>query len=331
MRTQRPKYRRAESPPPMRFQARDGQIIETIYEFDGVMAKRQLKRLFWAGSSERAMEKRLSLLYHNGYLDWPGMGQWRSEPIPEPVCWLGWKGALWLAGQRGASVEPPEKLNESQLRRLERALREAGLRWVREPRWSQLPHDLAINDVRIELVSALDELPQLTLERWVTEGAFAAEMDVVAYTINGQSGGARPRKRGVRPDGYFVIYDRERAARGQPARARFLLEVDNTTHDLASFGREKVLPGIAYLKDPAYELRFGVNAGRWLVVTLGTERRLRSLMDRARQVGGADAGLFWFTTFRELAAANPLCAPIWRQAGRDEPFALFSGAASRLE
>lgn len=321
---QRPKYERAKTPPPMRFQARDGRILRTIYDYDGVVAKRQLKRLFWAGKSDRAMEKRLSLLYHNGYLNWPDMGQWRSQPIPEPVCWLGWKGALWLAGQRGLNVQPPGKTNENQLRKLERALRDGGLRWVREPRWSQLPHDLAIIDVRLRLVEAIGELPHLTLERWVPEGSFSASMDVVEYTTNGRNGRGRRRKRGVRPDGYFIVRDSLRADRGQPARARFLLEVDNATHDLPSFGREKILPGVAYLKDPAYQARFGASSGRWLVVTLGTKRRMHNLLAKAEEVAGEEAGLFWFATFDELEARQPLTAPVWHQAGRDEPFALVS-------
>lgn len=330
MSTQRPKYRRAPTPPAMRFQARDGQLLQTIYDFDGVVAKRQLKTLFWPDKSVRAMEKRLSLLYHNGYLDWPGIGQWRSQPIPEPVCWLGWKGIIWLAGRRGIAIEPPQTLSESRLRRLERVLREEGVRWVREPRWSQLPHDLSINDVRIRLTGAVEALSGLTLERWVTEGAFAANMDVVAYTVEGRDGRARPRKRGVRPDGYFVLRDEQRVMQSQPARARFLLEVDNATHDLPSFGREKVLPGIAYLKDPAYRQRFGATSGRWLVVTLGTERRMLNLLHKAQAVVGDAAALFYFTTRSQLDAHNPLTAPIWHQAGSEQPFALVSGAGSRL-
>ena len=54
----------------MRFQERDGEILQAIYERDGVMAKRQLKTLFWPEKTDRAMEKRLTKLYRLGYLDW---------------------------------------------------------------------------------------------------------------------------------------------------------------------------------------------------------------------------------------------------------------------
>lgn len=84
----RPHYSRASSPPPLRFQSRDGALLSAIYDRDGVIAKRQLKDMFWPGASTRAMEMRLSLLYHQGYLDWPSLEQRRTRPISEPICWL---------------------------------------------------------------------------------------------------------------------------------------------------------------------------------------------------------------------------------------------------
>ena len=61
--------------PGMRFQDRDFEIIQTIYNNDGVLAKRQLHQLFWPGNSIRAMEKRLSKLNHGEYLAWPSRDQ----------------------------------------------------------------------------------------------------------------------------------------------------------------------------------------------------------------------------------------------------------------
>src|SRR5258706_9107057 len=79
------------------FQKRDELILHTIHEVGGVMAKRQIKEMFWLNKTWRAMEKRLSKLYHNGFIDWPNREQWRGQPIPEAVCWLGWKGVILLA------------------------------------------------------------------------------------------------------------------------------------------------------------------------------------------------------------------------------------------
>lgn len=311
------------TPVAMRFQTRDGEILQTIYDFDGVVAKRQLKYLFWPETTERAMEKRLSLLHHNGYLNWPSRGQWRSEPIPEPICWLGWKGMLWLSGQHGLHLNLTGEPNESRLRRLEQDLRRAGLRWVREPHWSQLTHDLAILDIRLAVMTAIDEQRHLSLAQWIPEGVFASDPDGVTYTLKSPHRKEQRLNRHVRPDSYFVVCDRQRAEREEPAQARFLLELDNASHAATSFGQEKVAPGIAYLKSQAYRQRFGDNSGRWLVVTTGSQRRLDSLIHQTHQVAGQEAHLFWFTTFAEVEQHNILSSKIWHRTGAEEPLPLF--------
>ena len=238
----RPHYRRAETPPPMRFQDRDGDILQAIYDYDGILAGRHLKQLFWSDKSSRAMLGRLSLLYHNAYLDKPSEEQQRTKPIPERVIWLGWRGILWVASQRNIKVEAPQGDNEYQLRLLQRNLREQGIRWLREPRWIQLKHDLAVVDFRLAVEKAIAELPSLTLEKWISEGVFRSETDVVDYTVTGRDGKPRKKRKGVIPDSFFLIVDALRKIRGDPARARFLLELDEATHDNPSFGREKVAP-----------------------------------------------------------------------------------------
>src|SRR5258706_2262527 len=106
-----PRFSRAENPPGIRFQLRDEDILEAIYGYGGVLAKRQLKEMFWPDKSWRAMEKRLSKLYHNGYLNWPNQEQWRRGPIPEAVCWLDWRGAPLLGARRGPPVDHPEQVH----------------------------------------------------------------------------------------------------------------------------------------------------------------------------------------------------------------------------
>lgn len=313
-----------EAAPAMRFQARDGAILQAIYAYDGVLARRHIKRLFWPQATWRAMEMRLSRLRQQGYLAWPNQAQRRTKPIPEPVCWLGWKGALWIAGQEGCDVQPPEIPSETQLRQLERQLRRQGIRWLREPRWSQLKHDLAVVDVRLAVERSAQALPALALESWIPESVFRADMDVVTYTVMTRDRGVRRGRRGVRPDGYFVIADKERERAGLPARMRFLLELDEATHDRASFGREKAGPGWAYLKSPQYQARFGDHAGRWLVVTT-SQARLRGLMQETQQAIGAGAHVFLFSTFEQVTAQNVFTAPIWWQVGREGPAALLTG------
>src|SRR5437868_295748 len=105
--------------PAMRLQPRDGALLQFIHAADGVVAKRQLKNEFWPAATTRAMEMRLSRLHCQEYIDWPTRAEWRTKPVPEPICWLGWKGALWVAGQRGLNVAGPTKPSETQLQRLE--------------------------------------------------------------------------------------------------------------------------------------------------------------------------------------------------------------------
>jgi hypothetical protein len=121
--------------------------LQALHEHDGLLAKRHLKAMFWPEATWRAMEMRLSLLYHQGYLDWPTREQFRTKPIPEPICWLGWKGISWIAGGLAGDMVWNNPPGEAQLRKLAVRLRQYGIPWLREPRWSQLGHDLAVVDV----------------------------------------------------------------------------------------------------------------------------------------------------------------------------------------
>jgi hypothetical protein len=321
--TVRPRNSRVNYLSALRFQERDGAVLQAIYRYDGVLARRQLKEMFWPDKTWRAMEMRLSRLYQHSYLDWPNAKQRQTRPIPEPICWLGWEGVLWLAGEGGFQIEQPKSANETQLRLLERRLREVGIHWLREPRWSQLKHDLSIVDIRLAVEKAVRELPFLTLENWIPESVFHSHMDIVEYRMTGQDGHIRLIKKGVRPDGFFVIVDRRRLEQSLPARARFLLELDMATHDNPSFGREKVIPGLAYLKSAAYKARFGANAGRWLVVTT-SQLRLKHLIKQTRVTGSKNTNVFLFSTFEKVASANTLLSPIWQQVGDKELISLVN-------
>jgi hypothetical protein len=307
----------------MRFQKRDGAILTAIYEYDGVLARRHLKRLFWPDATLRAMQKRLAKLIGSGYLAKPTPHQRRTQPIPEPVYWLGWKGIIWVAGQYDVVVDPPANQGENQMRKLAKNLRDQGIRWLREPRWIQLAHDLAVVDFRMAVEKAVNELPALNLEEWKHESEFRCDGDAVAYKTTGRDGMVKQMEKRVYPDSYFVIVDERRLAQGLLARARFLLELDNATHPNERFGREKVVPGVAYINSPEYKARFGDNSGRWLVVTTG-EVRMSNLMDQVQRVTRGGATLFLFTTFDKSQSGNVLTKHIWRQEGKEEPIPLFA-------
>src|SRR5687768_7365827 len=135
----------------MRFQERDNQILFALDDYGGVLARRHLQVMFWPEASLRAMLKRFSLLVEQNYLARPSRYHWKTEPIPEAIYWIGWRGAMWLAEQRDIEVDPPKNTGENQIRKFHRSLRERGMRWLREPKWSKLKHDLLSVDFRLVL------------------------------------------------------------------------------------------------------------------------------------------------------------------------------------
>ncbi len=308
---------------PMRFQARDCEILFSIHKYDGVLARRQIKEIYWPTASTQAMDRRMSLLYHNDYLDWPSKNHRRVHAIPEPIIWLGWRGILHIVGELKIEVIQPEGDGENQLRLLARRLRDAGIRWQREPRWSQLAHDIAINDFRMSIEGATDNWPSLELETWLPEGEFLTDTDTISFNLTHRNGKSIKKRRGIRPDGFFVLLDHLRQIKGSPARARFLLELDNSTHPLDRFGKEKALAGLAYIRSPEYKQRFGFNSGRWLVVCV-SQARMENLKSQTEKVLGKGATNFFFSTLDRAQPNSVLNAPIWLRGGSDTPETLVT-------
>ena len=305
----------------MRFQPRDQQILLDIYEHDGAMAKRHLKEKYWPDKTERAMEQRLAKLENADYIARPNWEQRRCKPIPEPVRWLKWRGALAVASYYGIKVNPPKSDNEYQLRSFQTKLRDAGLRGVREPRWIQLAHDLSVIDFKVAMEKSLKSFSNLHMQQWVPEGYFRSSL---ANRIKSPEGMMKPNnKKEILPDGYIEIIDTESMKRGDPHTARFLLEIDMATHDNISFGKEKILPGINYIQSPNYFNLTGSNKGHWLIATKGHEKRLANLMKQVEKHAWDDSELFFLTTFEQIGDSNLLTEPIWMQAGIDKPLALL--------
>jgi hypothetical protein len=284
-----PQYRRADESqrPPMRLTPRDSAILEALHAFDGVLSDRQIKRLFFSGPSQ--MHLRLRLLYQHGYVTRPDRR--RRASLTHMVYWLDRQGAEYVAGLSGVPL--------------------AEFAYRREPRWLQLDHDLAVNDVRLTFLEACHKTPGFVLEEWIPQSEFWAQPDKVDYTYPNGKKAARY----VRPDGFCVL------RRGE-YYARLLLEVDRASEDNPRVGREKFLPGVAYLRSATYKRRFGYSSGRWLFVTT-SPRRLHNLKRQAETVVGQDAKLFYFTTFDQLAPQTLLADAIWWRGGESAPTRLL--------
>lgn len=270
----------------MQLMERDIAILETIYAFDGVISLKQVDRLFFSGYGSTTARARMRLLYDNHFVDMPSILEQHEIPYGETVYWLERRGAEYVAGRQGVTLSE--------------------LKYLKRPRWSQLTHDLTVNDVRIAVRSAVSADTSLSLEQWVSEGVFLADPDTVRYQV----GLARSAKRQVRPDGFFAV--KQTLSTGEVKQYAFLLEVDLATHSTRRFARDKVRSGVAYLKSNTFAARFGVKFGRWIVVTT-SEKRLEHLKAQTERVGGSR--LYLFTTFDKLFAAPPLTAPIWVAAG----------------
>jgi hypothetical protein len=268
----------------MRLTERDRQILEAIHVYDGLLSFSQIQRLFF--SCESQAERRLMLLYQHKFVNRPTYDERRR--LPEMVYWLDRRGAEIVASLEGTSL--------------------SDFAWRKEPRWFQMEHDLAVNTFRLDLQAACKSSKNITLENWVPESEFWAYPDKVTYTYYD-----REMKRNIRPDGFFILNTGDH-------RIRYLLEIDRSTEDNPRFLREKVLPGLAYIRSKAYEERFGHRSGRWLVVTTG-ERRLRNMLQQARK--GDAKGLFYFTTYERINVKSMLVSPIWQRSDRVEPIPML--------
>ena len=288
MRSRQPPTSRKTEMQSIRLTNRDKRILETIHAFDGMMSLKQIDRLFFSGQGGTWPRERMRSLIKHGYINTPEEADIHRVPVGETIYYLDVKGAELVAGLNGKLAKD--------------------FNWRRKPRWSLIAHDLAVNDFRIAVMFAAHASRSLTLHRWVPESEFWSYPDTVEYkTANGKS-----KKRKVIPDGFFTVRQPHVSQPGVKEELAFLLEIDMGTEDNPRFAREKVRPGVAYLKSEDYPARFGVDYGRWLVVTT-SQTRLNNM--KAQTEGAGGDGVFYFTTFDEVSSGTALKQRIWHLAG----------------
>ena len=129
-------------------------------------------------------------------------------------------------------------------------------------------------------------------------------------------------KKGVCPDGFFEIADRQQ--HDQLHKGMYLLEMDMSTHDNPSFGREKAAAGAAYVKNKLRENYLQLNNFRWLIVTNGGKRRLTNLMLQTKKQAGDMAKIFYFTNLHKLKTKNVFLDPIWSHVSLGQKISLFA-------
>jgi hypothetical protein len=72
------------------------------------------------------------------------------------------------------------------------------------------------------------------------------------------------------------------------------LEIDRSTENIPRFLREKILPGLAYLKSEAYAERFGHRSERWLRTCADLQT------ERARCIADGEMGLEFLRWYQYL-------------------------------
>jgi hypothetical protein len=287
-------YSRPKDPQPVRLTRRDEEILKMIHAFDGLLSLRQIDQLFFAGEGRTQPRARMRSLFHNGYVNMPDVNQHRRYvPLGETCYFLDHKGAEIVAALFGEEL--------------------ARFRWRNTPRWSLIAHDLKVNDFRLNVMQACTLAVGMHLYEWIPEGDFLVEPERVTF----QTSDGYTRTRQFRPDGFFRVRRPSLRHPGKLEDFAFLLEVDMGTEDNPRFVREKVRPGVSYLKSEAYHARFGVRYGRWLVVVEGGDIRLKNLKEHTERAGGS--GFFYFTTFDKVGPSSVLTEPIWFLAGEDSP------------
>ena len=283
---------------------RDLRILETIHNFDGLLSLKQIDRLFFSGMGRTQPRQRMRRLFDAHLVNMPQPSQIHKVPLGETIYFLDERGAAELAGLYGVTLRD--------------------FKWRRQPRWALIKHDLAVNDFRIAVSKASETMLDIKLNEWVPESEFWIEPDAVDYrTCQGIK-----KRRVIIPDGFFTIWRRSPQQIDRLEQLAFLLEIDRATEDNPRFSREKVRPGVAYLRSRAYEKRFGVSYGCYLVVTTG-ERRMHNLKSHSERNGGN--GRFYFTTFAKAANGNVLTEPIWQLAGSNMLFSIDSLPLSPFE
>lgn len=270
---------------------RDQDIIRWVYDLR-FATQEQVQQLLFSSASASACKRRLTLLYHNRYLDR------RLLPLRSR---FGANRAAYCLDRRGAALLAFHERTGSRIH------------W--RPRDNDrelyfLEHTLASNQVRICATIAARVLDYDLV--WTDERTLKSRTmrDLVRDPKH-------PEERlAVIPDGYFQL-----ATDGQPLG--FAVELDRATVEERPF-KAKVRALGEWKVTGAYRRRFGTDSLRVLFVVAPTERD-RSRLARVKAWTEAEGGqnLFWFAELAQLTPSHIFSSPAWQIAGRSGQFSLF--------
>jgi hypothetical protein len=276
----------------MLFTPRDHDIIRWVYDLH-FSTQEQIQQLLFTPSTASSCKRRLTLLYHNAYLDR------RLLPLRSQ---FGANRAAYCLDKRGAHLLAfDEKTGHSRI---------AWRRVDNDRELYFLEHTLASNQVRIcATLAAREHLFDLV---WTDERTLKS----TAMRDSVQDPRHKTERLAVIPDGYFQL-----ATDGAPAG--FALELDRGTVEEKPF-KTKIRALGEWKVTGAYRRRFGTDSLRVLFVVTPTNRD-RNRVERIKAWTEAERGqsLFWFASLPDLRPDTIFDKPVWRVAGREGNFALF--------
>jgi len=281
--TRLPRYRKAKTPPPMRLTDRDKRIVEAVYQLR-FLTRDQIKKLEFEKGSMTACQRRLSLLYHNGYLSAVHKLVPTGYGSSKRAYCLSKKGAALISHLYGEKEARQIKWNEKH-NRVETFF---------------IEHTLAINDVRIAFLKAVLETDDYNLF-WFNEQEVKAWKEKIDDPE--KSGKTLP----ITPDSFLYLL-------GKDKKAYFFLEVDRATESNRRW-RDKIRGYVEYVKSGKYQERFQTSALRVLTVTTSKER-MANLIKTTQSV--ENAYFFLFATFDQIKDKNIIFNPVWGSAEKGD-------------
>ena len=290
--TRLPRYRRASHPPRMQITARDIRIVRAVYEMR-FLTREQVQKLEFSPSTASFCKRRLTLLYHHGYLD--------RKFIPAPGS-FGSTRAIYCLDKKGAELVAHEL-----------AVSPLDLDWrakLSDRELYFLQHTLGINDFRICAILYAHQ-NDVVLE-WTDERALRRR-EMRDYVADPK---ARGQNLAVVPDGYFTLTS-------DGTTPAFALELDRATVEEKPF-KTKVRAYGEWKRTGAYAQRFGTDSLRVLFVIASTKRdpyRLQRVKRWCESEGGRS--LFWFADSAEITEKTIFSEPIWYVAGREGQHSLI--------
>ncbi len=275
----------------MQLTERDLRILRLVADFR-YMTRDQVEKLEFSPSTASYCKRRLSLLFHNAYLER------RFLPLREA---FGAARAYYVLDQRGAGV-----LAEAyELTRQELDWRPRDGR--REPLYME--HTLRINDVRsVMLVAARRAALELS---WIDE----RDLKRRAHDHRVPDPLHPGERITIIPDGYFTL----------GGRWSFALELDRGTVEEGPFKRKARGYG-EWKATGGYAKSFGTQSLRVLFVVADARRDPQRLSRIRRWTEDAQGrSMFWFAHLDELAPKTVLDEPLWSVAGTQGKSRLLKG------